>query len=706
MQKPVESLLERKALDELKLLSKRIKKANREYYTNDAPKISDAKYDELKKRNSELENLFPHLKLKHSVSNDVGGPLLSGFSKITHKVPMLSLGNAFSEKDINDFDERTRKFLSLDQNETVLYAAEPKIDGLSLSLMYENGELVYGATRGDGEVGENVTNNAHVIPSIPQFLEGAPETLEVRGEIYMDHSDFGILNELQLESGLKVFSNPRNAAAGSLRQLDPSITKERPLKFMAYAWGLSSTPLGASHYDSVKYLERLGFEVNPLTKVCHTVEQLIGHYKNIERSRSSLGYDIDGVVYKINDLKYQERLGFRSTTPRWAIAHKFAAELAWTRLQAIEIQVGRTGAMSPVARLSPVTVGGVVVSNATLHNEDYISGLDSKGKNLRSGGDIRIGDLVQVYRAGDVIPKIAEIDVSNREKGSLPYIFPLKCPSCGSITKREVGDAVRRCNEFLTCPAQKMERLKHFVGRATFDIDGLGAKQVEMFFNDEELRIKEPADIFTLQERDKLNITKLRDRNGWGKKSAENLFTAIEEKREISLQKFIFAMGIRHIGEQVSGLLAKHYLSWNEFIEVVKDAADGKITALESLTQIDGIGEVMVQSLVSTLCHPKQLQEIENVVSKLSIKSVELQTYFNSKIDGKSLVFTGTLENMSRAEAKACAEKLGAKVLGAVSSTTDILVAGIGSGSKVRKAEKLGIEIIDENKWQTLISIK
>lgn len=706
MQKSVKSLSDTKALEELKLLSKLIKRANEDYHTHDSPKISDAEFDELKKRNLELESFFPHLKLQNSVSNDIGGPLLSGFAKITHKVPMLSLGNAFDERDISDFDERIRKFLSLNKNETISYVAEPKIDGLSLSLMYEKGKLVYGVTRGDGEVGENVTNNARVIPSIPQVLEDVPEILEVRGEIYMNHSDFEMLNKSNLESGLKVFSNPRNAAAGSLRQLDSSITQERPLKFMAYSWGLLSKPLGETHSESVNHLEQLGFEINPLTKICDTVERLIEHYKHIELSRSTLGYDIDGVVYKINNLKYQKRLGFRSTTPRWAIAHKFAAELAWTKLQAIEIQVGRTGAMSPVARLLPVTVGGVVVSNATLHNEDYISGLDSKGKNLRDGGDIRIGDLVQVYRAGDVIPKIAEIDVSKRSKDSVPYLFPLKCPSCGSITKREVGDAVRRCNAFLTCSAQKIERLKHFVGRSTFDIDGLGAKQIEMFYNDEVLQIKEPADIFTLQKRDQLNIKKLKDRNGWGKKSAENLFIAIEEKREISLQKFIFALGIRHIGEQVSGLLAKHYLSWDKFLEVIKDANDGNITALESLTQIDGIGDVMVQSLISTICHPKQLQEIEKLVANLSIKSVEPQTYRNSKIDGKLLVFTGTLENMSRAEAKVRAEELGAKVLGAVSSTTDILVAGKGSGSKVGKAEQLGIEIIDENKWQKLISLE
>ena len=563
--------------------------------------------------------------------------------------------------------------------------------------------LVYGATRGDGEVGENVTNNAHVIPSIPQFLEGAPETLEVRGEIYMDHSDFGILNELQLESGLKVFSNPRNAAAGSLRQLDPSITKERPLKFMAYAWGLSSTPLGASHYDSVKFLERLGFEVNPLTKVCHSVEQLIGHYKNIERSRSSLGYDIDGVVYKINDLKFQERLGFRSTTPRWAIAHKFAAELAWTKLQAIEIQVGRTGAMSPVARLSPVTVGGVVVSNATLHNEDYISGLDSKGKNLRSGGDIRIGDLVQVYRAGDVIPKIAEIDVSNREKGSLPYIFPLKCPSCGSITKREVGDAVRRCNEFLTCPAQKIERLKHFVGKATFDIDGLGAKQVEMFFNDEKLRIKEPADIFTLELRDQNNLTKLKERPGIGKKSATNLFDAIKKKKTIELSRFIFSLGIRHVGENVAKFLARHFLTWSKFVQAMSIAQNSESQEYLDLVAIDGIGIAVVNSLVSAFGVGKERNNIDRLVKHLVLLDEILPDNDTSSLSGKTLVFTGTLEKMSRSEAKSLAENLGAKVSGAVSAKTDLVIAGPGAGSKIKKAEELEIEVLDETAWLNLI---
>ena len=508
--------------------------------------------------------------------------------------------------------------------------------------MYEKGRLVYAVTRGNGEVGENVTNNARVISDIPHSLENAPAVLEVRGEIYMNHSDFESLNKMNSKNETKTFSNPRNAAAGSLRQLDHNITKQRPLNFMAYGWGLLSSPIGSTHFESVEYLEKCGFKVNPLTKICDNVEMLLEHYRYIERSRSILGYDIDGVVYKVDSLDYQERLGFRSTTPRWAIAHKFAAEKAWTELQAIEIQVGRTGALSPVARLLPVTVGGVVVSNATLHNEDYILGIDSKGKVLRKGGDIRVGDFVQVYRAGDVIPKISEIDVNKRSRDSLPYMFPLKCPSCGSETSREAGDAVRRCNNFFRCPAQKIERLKHFVGRSTFDIDGLGPRQIEMFYNDEILAIKEPVDIFTLQRRDELNINKLRDRDGWGEKSVEKLFLAIRKKREISLQKFIFSLGIRHIGEQVSGVLAKHYSSWDKILEVVQDAGSGNINAMESLAQIDGVGDVMVESLVSSLCDSDQLEGIEKLIAQLVVKDTETQINHDSELDGKSIVFTGT----------------------------------------------------------------
>ncbi|MDE3123105.1 MAG: NAD-dependent DNA ligase LigA, partial [Paracoccaceae bacterium] len=500
-QKPVEDLTEAEAKAELAQLAERIGRANRAYHTLDAPEMSDADYDALKLRNAAIEARFPALKRPDSPSDQVGGALADGFAKVRHSVRMLSLENAFSDTDVEDFDDRVRKYLGLSAQAPLMMTAEPKIDGLSLSLRYEGGRLVQAATRGDGEEGENVTENARTIADIPQTLAHAPDVLEVRGEVYMAHADFAALNERQLAAKDKPFANPRNAAAGSLRQLDPAITRARPLRFFAYAWGELSEPLAETQMAAIERLAALGFQTNPLTRLCDGPKALLAFYHEVEERRAALGYDIDGVVYKVNDLALQRRLGFRSTTPRWATAHKFPAELAWTELQAIDIQVGRTGALSPVARLLPVTVGGVVVSNATLHNEDYIAGRDSRGNTIRGGKDIRVGDWVQVYRAGDVIPKVADVDLARRPGGAVPYVFPQTCPECGSEAIREEGDSVRRCTGGLICPAQAVERLKHFVSRAAFDIEGLGAKQVEAFFNDPALAIREPADIFTLAAR-------------------------------------------------------------------------------------------------------------------------------------------------------------------------------------------------------------
>ena len=699
----VDQLDEDQARAELARLADILNRANLAYHTRDAPEISDAEYDALKRRNAAIEARFPHLKRADSPSDVVGAAPAEGFSKVTHAVRMLSLGNAFTDEDVYDFDARIRKFLGLGADADLAYTAEPKIDGLSLSLRYEQGKLVQAATRGDGEVGENVTRNAMTVDDIPKILSGGPDILEVRGEVYMAHADFEALNERQREKGEKPFANPRNAAAGSLRQLDASITKSRPLKFFAYAWGELSEPLAKTQMGAIERLASLGFSTNPLTRLCNGPAEMIAHYREIESQRATLGYDIDGVVYKVNDLALQHRLGFRSTTPRWAIAHKFPAEKAWTWLEDIDIQVGRTGALSPVARLMPVTVGGVVVSNATLHNEDYIKGLDSKGNVIRDGKDIRIGDWVQVYRAGDVIPKIADVDLTKRPPNAKPYEFPTKCPECGSDAVREEGDAVRRCTGGIICPAQAVEKLKHFVSRGAFDIEGLGAKQIEMFYHDEQLPIREPADIFTLQARDEANLTKLKNREGWGEKSAQNLFRAIEEKRKIPLDRLIYSLGIRHVGESAAKLLAEHYGSWENFETAITRATLNEGPEWDDLMGIDGVGAVMATSLITAFHQENERASIDRLIAQLEPQDAVIQAPVDSPVAGKTVVFTGSLEKMTRAEAKARAEALGAKVSGSVSRKTDLVVAGPGAGSKAKKAESLGVEMIDEDGWLALI---
>ncbi|WP_321363482.1 NAD-dependent DNA ligase LigA [uncultured Celeribacter sp.] len=695
----VDTLTEAQARAELARLAELLDGANTAYHTEDAPVMSDADYDSLKRRNMAIEARFPELKRSDSPTDQVGAAPAEGFGKITHAVRMMSLANAFDDEDVREFDRSVRKYLGAPGE--IAYTAEPKIDGLSLSLRYEQGKLVSAATRGDGQIGENVTANARTIDDIPQDLTGAPDVLEVRGEVYMSHADFEALNARHAERGGKTFANPRNAAAGSLRQLDAEITRARPLKFFAYAWGEISEALSDTQTGAIQRLAALGFQTNPLTERFTDINDLIAHYRKIETQRATLGYDIDGVVYKVDNLELQRRLGFRSTTPRWAIAHKFPAELAWTRLESIDIQVGRTGALSPVARLTPVTVGGVVVSNATLHNEDYIKGFDSKGEEIRGGKDIRVGDWVQVYRAGDVIPKVADVALSKRAEDSTPYVFPKTCPECGSEAIREEGDAVRRCSGGLICPAQAVEKLKHLVSRGAFDIEGLGAKQVEQFYKDG--WIKEPADIFDLKDNfGPGKLQQLKNREGWGEKSALNLFDAIDARREIPLAKLIFGLGIRHVGDSSANLLATHYGTWENFEAAMASMTIGAGEAWEDLLSIDGVGEVMATSLVTAFHQEAERKSIAELVERL--RPVEAEKPENdSPVSGKTVVFTGSLEKMTRSEAKARAEALGAKVSGSVSAKTDLVVAGPGAGSKEKKARELGIALLDEDGWLALI---
>lgn len=712
--------------------------ANADYHGADAPTLIDADYDALKRENAAIEAAFPNLKRADSPSDQVGATPSDGFAKLTHSQRMLSLANAFDADDVTDFVSGIRRYLNLSVDAPLPFTAEPKIDGLSLSLRYENGRLVSAATRGDGAVGENVTANARTINDIPQTLTDAPAILEVRGEVYMGLPDFASLNARQHEADAKPFANPRNAAAGSLRQLDPKITKSRPLKFFAYAWGELSEPLAETQTGALNKLKTLGFQINGLTRTCATAQDMLFHYASIEEGRAALGYDIDGVVYKVDDLDFQRRLGMRSTTPRWAIAHKFPAELAWTTLEAIDIQVGRTGALSPVARLTPVTVGGVVVSNATLHNEDYIAGRDANGAPIREGKDIRVGDRVQVYRAGDVIPKVADVDLAKRPDDARAYVFPTQCPQCESDAIREEGDAIRRCTGGLICPAQAVEKLKHFVSRAALDIDGLGAKQVEAFYTD--AWIAEPAHIFELKKNYGEGLQQLKNREGWGEKSAASLFNAIDAKRTIALHRLIFALGIRHVGEVAASDLARHFTTWVALADTVdlaapaaeahrraeeaivaerKAAADaGRRASLqpqrdkawadtsatakaawEDLTGIDGIGATVAVSLVTTFQQARERASIDRLIAQLSDIQPPEARATQSNVAGLTIVFTGALERMTRAEAKARAEQLGAKVSGSVSAKTDIVVAGPGAGSKEKKARELGIELLTEDQW-------
>jgi DNA ligase (NAD+) len=690
-------LTPREAKREYEALAAEIAGHDRRYYQEDAPAVSDADYDALRRRYEEIEARFPELKTTESLSEKVGAKPSEKFAKIRHRVPMLSLANGFADDDVRDFVARIRRFLDLKPEQPLAITAEPKIDGLSLSLRYEGGHLVSAATRGDGEEGEEVTANARTVSDIPQELTGleVPEVIEVRGEVYMRHADFAAMNERQAALGKQIFANPRNAAAGSLRQLDPSITASRPLAFFAYAWGDRTALPADTQMGVIEAFGRWGFRINPLMKRCESVEELLTHYHAIEAERANLGYDIDGVVYKVDSLALQGRLGFVSRAPRWALAHKFPAEQAMTTLTAIEIQVGRTGALTPVAKLKPVTVGGVVVANATLHNEDEIA-----------RKDVRIGDTVVVQRAGDVIPQVVSVVLDKRPPDAVPYVFPTTCPVCGSHAVREINprtgreDVVRRCTGGLTCAAQAMERLKHFVSRDAFDIDGLGDKQIELFFR--EGLVKAPQEIFSLEARDRASLQKLKDREGFGETSVRNLFAAIEVRRRVPLNRFIFALGIRHVGETTARLLARHFGSFEALRETATRAADRTTDAWQELTAIEGIGVIVAEAIVDFFAEEHNQTTLDAILTEVTPEPMEaVQT--DSPVAGKTVVFTGSLERMSRDEAKAMAEGLGAKVAGSVSKKTDLVVAGPGAGSKLAKAKEFDVEVIDEDAWLRLV---
>ncbi len=694
----VDQLTDAEAANELAVLAADIAEHDAHYHGNDAPVISDAAYDALRRRNAAIEARFPSLVRADTPSNRVGAAPSGNFGKVTHAVPMLSLGNAFNDQDVTDFIDRLRRFLGLDDNEPVAVSAEPKIDGLSISLRYEEGVLVQAATRGDGAEGEDVTRNVRMLGGIPNKLgtQSPPAVFEVRGEIYMGRADFAALNARLEAQDAKVFANPRNAAAGSLRQKDPAITASRPLKFFGYAWGEASEVPSDTQSGVVQTFADWGIPVNPLMSTHESVDTLLAAYRDIEQSRPTLDYDIDGVVYKVDRLDWQERLGFRSRAPRWAIAHKFPAEKATTILNDIEIQVGRTGALTPVAKLEPVTVGGVVVSNATLHNEDEIS-----------RKDIRIGDTVVIQRAGDVIPQIVEVITEKRPKSSKPYKFPDICPACGSHAVRDTDektgkqDVVRRCTGGLVCPAQAVQRLKHFVSRDAFDIEGLGAKQVAAFY--EEGRIARPADIFTLEARDARSIKRLKDAEGWGATSVKNLFASIDARRTIELHRLIYGLGIRHVGVTTARLLAKTYSTWPVFREAVTAGYDRESDAWRDLVDIDGIGETAAAALVEFFAEVHNTSAIDDLVGELTVADYDAPEAADTPVSGKTVVFTGTLEKLSRSEAKAQAERLGAKVSGSVSKKTDYVIAGPGAGSKLKKAEELGLNVLTEDEWIAMV---
>src|SRR5882762_7924159 len=694
----VEKLTKAQAKVEHMRLALEIEGHNERYFQKDAPSVSDAAYDALRRRLEAIEQKFPDLVTTDSPTQKVGAAPARGFAKVQHAVPMLSLGNAFSDEDVTEFVDRIRRFLKLDADEIPALVAEPKIDGLSLSLRYENGELVRAATRGDGFAGEDVTANVRTIKDIPHALKGRniPAACEMRGEVYMLKKDFLELNKKQAEADDTVFANPRNSAAGSLRQKDVAITASRPLKFFAYTWGEMSERPADTQHGMLEWMDKAGFAVNPLTTLCKSIDDVLTFYRKIGDERASLGYDIDGVVYKVDRLDWQDRLGFVSRSPRWAIAHKFAAEKATTKLLKIEIQVGRTGALTPVAKLAPVTVGGVVVQNATLHNEDEIA-----------RKDIREGDTVVVQRAGDVIPQVVSIVLDKRPKSAKPYQFPQVCPACGSHAVREEGEAVRRCTGALICPAQAVERLKHFVSRNAFDIEGLGEKQVQEFFQDS--LIRSPADIFTLQNRDARSANKLAEREGYGETSVRNLFTAIDARRSIELHRLIYALGIRHVGEGNAKLLARHYGTIDAFRDAMLAAAkhgtgeENTSEAYQDLNDIGGIGEIVADAVVEFFAEPRNVKALDQLLNALERVLPAEQPRKSSPVSGKIVVFTGSLEKMTRDEAKATAERLGAKASGSVSKKTDYVVAGPGAGSKLAEAKKLGVAVLTEDEWLKLV---
>ncbi len=725
--KDVVDLSEDEARAELERLAAAIAAADIAYHQQDRPEISDAEYDALKRRNDAIESAFPELVREDTPTGRVGAAPAEGFSKVRHAVPMLSLAKAYTDEDVADFIERGRRFFQKDEGLELAFTAEPKIDGLSASLRYENGIFVQGATRGDGSVGEDITANLRTIADIPQQLQGSswPEVIEIRGEVYMTYAEFQALKERSAAIGGQDYVNPRNTAAGSLRQKDPSVTASRNLKFFAYAWGYTTADPAPTQFESVQKFAEWGFAISPLMERAQSVEELIAHYHRIEELRSSLGYDIDGVVYKVDQLELQRRWGFVTGEPRWAVAHKFPAEQATTRVRDIEIQVGRTGTLAPVARLDPVSVGGVTVVNVTLHNEDYIAGRDSNGLPIRDGKDIRIGDTVTIQRAGDVIPQIVDVVLEKRPADAAPYVMPHTCPVCDSPATREINektgkeDSRRRCTGELICPAQAVESLKHFVSRGALDIEGLGAENIELFFA--KGLVKTPGDIFKLKDRrpevqqalaerreeqarareaatgkTRKNVRSVEDRNYEG---LDKLFAAIDARREPELDRFIFALGIRHIGETTAAVLARTFSSIAELRARGLEAAAAGGDLHEVFPSVNGLGETVWEALRDFFDNPRNVEALDDLLTEVRPNDYVVTVSADSQVAGKTVVFTGTLEKMSRSEAKAMAERLGAKVAGSVSAKTDILVAGPGAGSKLKTAQDLGVEVISEDEW-------
>jgi DNA ligase (NAD+) len=701
---PVETLNEKQARAEHARLAEEIAAHDRRYYQEDAPTVSDAEYDRLRQRYGAIETRFPQLRTLDSLTQRVGAAPSARFAKVRHAVPMLSLDNAFAEEDVVDFVGRIRRFLRLGESEEIAFSAEPKIDGLSMSLRYEGGELVTAATRGDGSEGEDVTANVKTLKDVPHRLQGrdVPAVCEVRGEVYMTKRAFLALNKRQAEAGGQVFANPRNSAAGSLRQKDPAITASRPLGFFAYSWGEMSAMPADSQSGMVKWFASCGFKTNPLATVCRSLDALLQFHREIEAQRATLDYDIDGVVYKVDRIDWQERLGFVSRNPRWAIAHKFPAEQATTVIKDIEIQIGRTGALTPVAKLEPVTVGGVVVQNATLHNEEEIKRLD-----------VRKGDTVTIQRAGDVIPQVLDVVMDKRPRDAKPYEFPKHCP-CPlhtDVVRETIAGGAEgaraHCTGEFACPYQALGHLEHFVSRRAFDIDGLGEKQIAFFY--EQGWVKEPADIFTLHERNgKLVLQesgekiRLEEVEGFGETSVRNLFGAIEARREIPLERFIYALGIRHVGETTAVALARGYGTWDAFHDACLKLTKGDVEAAEEMDALDQIGDTVIESLRNYFGEAHNRRRIERLAAQVRIRDAE-KPRADSAIAGKTVVFTGSLEKMTRDEAKASAERLGAKVSGSVSKKTDYVVAGPGAGSKLAAAKKFGVAVLTEDEWAELI---
>ena len=703
---PVSELTAKQAKAEHARLTTEIAQHDRRYYQEDRPSITDAEYDELRARYKAIEERFPDLRTLESLSLKVGAAPSGKFKKVRHALPMLSLDNAFSDEDVVGFVARIRRFLKLDESEKIAFSAEPKIDGLSMSLRYESGELVTAATRGDGAEGEDVTANIRTLKDVPQKLKGrnVPKVCEVRGEVYMTKHAFLELNERQKAAGGQIFANPRNSAAGSLRQKDPNITASRPLGFFAYGWGEMGDMPADTQTGMIKWFEACGFKTNPLTRLCRSTDELIAFHRKIEEGRAKLDYDIDGVVYKIDRIDWQERLGFVSRTPRWAVAHKFPAERAMTVMRDVLITVGRTGVLTPTAQLEPVGVGGVVVSMATLHNEDYIKGVGGKGERLREGRDIRIGDTVIVQRAGDVIPQIVDVVIDKRPKDAKPYKFPKKCPCYlhTDVVREETATgeegARARCTGEFACPFQKIEHLKLFCSRRAFDIEGLGEKQIELFFEKE--WVKEPADIFTLEKKHKKDLL---EEEGFGETSVRNLFDAIDARRTIALDRFIYALGIRHVGETTALALARGYGSWQAFHDACLKIAKGDAEAAADMDALDQIGDTVIEAVKAYFGESHNRGIVERLKKQVEVLDAE-KPKTDSAIAGKTVVFTGSLEKMTREEAKAQAERLGAKAAGSVSKKTDYVVAGSGAGSKLAEAKKHGVKVLTEDEWLKLIA--